>query len=194
MIDPRLVQEGGSTSARGSTTQSPGMTPPASYHPFSASETTCRYVRLPHGLLTNTSRCLHPPTKPLGPDRSDMSGTGPDQRSARAAPEPAPGHLLQRRDGAHACSVPPPGTGLSCMCSGPLWMPACGAQVRNIILDCAMELSPKTPVYAALVGEPPAHPAPPATCPPCRMLMSGCMPSQRGRAGVLACADAGRPE
>lgn len=25
-------------------------------------------------------------------------------------------------------------------------------QVRNIILDCAMELSPKTPVYATLVG------------------------------------------
>lgn len=27
-------------------------------------------------------------------------------------------------------------------------------QVRNNLLDCAVELSPKTPVYAALVGEP----------------------------------------
>jgi hypothetical protein len=28
-------------------------------------------------------------------------------------------------------------------------------QVRNIIIDCAVELSPKTPIYAALVGERP---------------------------------------
>lgn len=38
-------------------------------------------------------------------------------------------------------------------CCHHVMMPTCRTQVRNIILDCALELSPKTPVYATLVGE-----------------------------------------
>ncbi len=33
-------------------------------------------------------------------------------------------------------------------------MAVLAGQVRNIIIDCAVELSPKTAVYATLVGEP----------------------------------------